>query len=847
MEGGFLTVAFHIILGSALMMGLGMIPGLALIRALDPGADRLRQVMLAPAASLLCVFGIAGWTVVIRGEHNAVVLLLVIVLVNALSATVFWQRDIVRVRRLSAWERLEEIATAAEAEGGDTTTLEEDVAAEKAHSSLLAQGRPRWLIPAMVIAALVCITPLFIFERPMGVDWLGFATLSHRLATVGTLELPAPSTGFWSYPPAFPALAAMLEEVLGFSPSDSIHLLGQLSLLAVIFGVAGAADRWGASGHTLIALALAPAIFAKAFDSGYPTVASQLGLVLGLLVLVKPPRERKKWQDLVFAFGIAFVGVIHPTGSLYLGTLLIAWMCTNRFSAQKEETHSGRLAIFSAVVLGSAVVITLGAFAPRMLEDPVFAEYGWQGGLPFLAFNGPILIGLAGWALWRWRNSFEVWLLTLWLILQFTLTFVHLFDGLVGLSILSLIAYMLYSMALHGFHVPLAVLVGILLAKNPRLTARLREISIANAPAEGTEGKSSPADGMDSVDEMDGEPTKVIRIADSDAEYHELELPAVLPDNLLKVCAAIAIVAILFAHSVAFGMAQHPELEVQTPGDRLLSDALNDLDAGSIVYVEKAHWGIRYDAPEDIGITSFPSLGLLTVNSQIQSKVERAILLNNAPVIESYGVTHALTSPRGQIGFVLAQSPHWILLANEGGSRLWSFDVSPSDPHTSAYTFPDSENCWFISDDDSKNCEFRDEPWWDSDSNHIGFGQQSVPFISEGEILLQVLDEERSHRDADVRIFVQYSSPIGLDISVSACFDSNRNDCTTKQEKSTIGGMTTIELLLHTPPITEELWITITVSGGGDTFLNPAGLSGRSDRIVDQSGLWLHWVEVRDL
>ena len=846
MEGGFLGVVYHIILGSALLMGLGMIPGLALIRALDPGADRLRQVMLAPAASLLCVFGIAGWTVVLRGEHNAVTLLAVLVVINALSATVFWQRDIVRVRRLSAWERLEEIASAAESEGGDTTTLEEDVAAEKVHSSLLEQGRPKWLIPAMVIAGLVCISPLIIFERPMGVDWLGFATLSHRLATVGTLELPAPSSGFWSYPPAFPALAAMLEEVLGFSPSDSVHLLGQISLLAVVFGVAGAADRWGASGHTLIALALAPAIFAKAFDSGYPTVASQLGLVLGLLVLVKPPRERRNWQDLIFAFGIVFVGVIHPTGSLYLGTLLIAWMCAHRFSAQKEESHSGRLAILSAVVLGSAVIITLGAFAPRMLEDPVFAEYGWQGGWPFLVFNGPIIIGLAGWALWRWRNSFEVWLLTLWLILQFIITFVHFFDGLVGLSVLSLVAYMLYSMALHGFHVPLAVLAGILLARNPRLTARLREIGIVKSQSDDAEGLSSGDEATAVIGEAH-EPTTVIHIEDSDAEYIELELPEPVQENWLKAAAAIAIVAILFAHSVAFGLAQHPELEVQTPGDRLLSDALHDLDEGSIVYVETAHWGIRYDAPMDIGITSFPSLGLLTVNSQIQWKVERAIIMENAPVIASYSVTHALTSPRGQIGFVLAQSPHWILLANEGGSRLWSFDASPSDVHTSAYTFPDSDSCWLVSNSETTACEYRDEPWWESDTSHIGYGQQSIPFITEGEMLLRVMDEERSHRDVDVRVFVQYSAPIGLNVSVSACFDSNREDCTTIHEPSTNGGMRTIELLLHTPAVSEAMWLTVTVDGGGDTFLNPAGLSGRGDRIVDESGLWLHWVEVRDL
>ena len=114
---------FSILLGSILLIGLGLIPGLALIRILDPGADQLRQVMLVPAASLLVLYGLAGWLVVLRGEHSVGFLVLAILAVNVLSATLGWQRESVRVRRLSAWERLEEIEAAAEAEAG-TVELE---------------------------------------------------------------------------------------------------------------------------------------------------------------------------------------------------------------------------------------------------------------------------------------------------------------------------------------------------------------------------------------------------------------------------------------------------------------------------------------------------------------------------------------------------------------------------------------------------------------------------------------------------------------------------------------------------------------------------------------------------
>ena len=70
MEGGFFAILLHTILGGGLLIGLGLIPGLALIRILDPGADKLRQMMLAPAASLLILFGLAGWLVVLRGVQS---------------------------------------------------------------------------------------------------------------------------------------------------------------------------------------------------------------------------------------------------------------------------------------------------------------------------------------------------------------------------------------------------------------------------------------------------------------------------------------------------------------------------------------------------------------------------------------------------------------------------------------------------------------------------------------------------------------------------------------------------------------------------------------------------------
>ncbi len=815
MEGGFFDILLHLILGGGLLIGLGLIPGLALIRILDPGADKLRQMMLAPAASLLILFGLAGWLVVLRGEHSVGALVMMILLVNVVAATVGWQREIVRVRRLSAWERLEEIAEAAEAEGG-TVNLEDDVIAEKRHAELIATGRPAWLPVALIISAIVCLSPLFILQRPMGVDWLGFATLSHRLAETGSLTLPEPNVGRWAYPPAFPALAAFLETATGLPPADCIHLLGHLTLFAVIWGVAGAADRWGASATTLLAITLAPALFAKSFDSGYPTVASQLGLVLGLLVLVKPPRERSKKMDLLFAFGVAFVGVIHPTGSLYLGTLLLAWLGAHRFSAQSESTHTARLAIISSVVVGGAMVVVMGIFAPRMLDTPVWAEYGWQGGLPLILFNGPILIGLACWALYRFRNSFEVWLLGLWLLLQWSLTGVHIFDGLIGIPILTLISYMLYSMALHAFHIPLAILVGILLAKVPRLTPRLRERHLN----EEYEEDEIIADG--------GEMSMI-----------ELDIANPLERSPLRAMMAIALIGMLFAHIVIIQVAANPDLEVQTPGDRAIHDWIVALPEDSIIYTETAHWGILYDVPSELGTTSFPSLGLLTVERSIQSKVEKAIIQDDITTLKEYEITHAFTSPRGQLGHVLATSDYWALLEDQEGSRLWQFVPETSDASVkqSQFIFPEEIDC-------SEECEWRLDPWYHADSAHLEIREELVPFFTDGETDFKNITLPRSHRDSDLLIHVQHSGSVGMQIHVSVC-DSNTDKCSTASTISA-GGHEATSVLHHTDFL-GEIEVYIEVEGGGATWFNPAGLSGRSDRILDEEGAWLHWVEVRNL
>ena len=121
MEGELGVILWQVIVGGALLFGIGLFPGLAILRVLDPGADRFRRMLLVPALSLMVSYGISGWMVILTGKFDLAVLLLLLIAANGLSIAGLWQRDVVRVRRLSPWERLQEkveISDDDESEGG---------------------------------------------------------------------------------------------------------------------------------------------------------------------------------------------------------------------------------------------------------------------------------------------------------------------------------------------------------------------------------------------------------------------------------------------------------------------------------------------------------------------------------------------------------------------------------------------------------------------------------------------------------------------------------------------------------------------------------------------------------
>ena len=341
----------------SLGLEVAILPGLALARRLDVEGDWKRQLMLSPALGLLSCLGLAGFCFILELSLETLTTLLILANIAAIVA--------IRVE-LNPEPRLVNI------------------------------DRSPWFWIFTTIACFIAITPLS-YIRPMGVDWIGFASLTDSISRTGGFILSEPSVGEWIYPPAFPMLAAWL----GGSAHLSVFWLGVMCFVALLLGIAAVGEKMGCGHWTIMAMLLAPALFAKNLDSGFPTVASQLGLVVILMMF----GEKLRWE--IVAITAVIVAMIHPTGLIYLTTLVVAQLI---ISKREAFTITDRI---QSVILAIAILLVVFALAPAFDGKAVFAEYGWQGGAPMLMYGG-LLLPLAIWATWTMRDDSKAMTLALW-------------------------------------------------------------------------------------------------------------------------------------------------------------------------------------------------------------------------------------------------------------------------------------------------------------------------------------------------------------------------------------------------------------------------------------------------
>ena len=763
------------------LLAISIIPGYALCKVLDGTADKWRKAMLSPALGLLLIYGVCG-LVVLSGLWTWGFTSAVILLLNTL-AIAHLKRRINEEKGLTPWQKLEAAMHGMVMESDDQEITDE-VAAQQWFQS--HRGKFGFAVGGVLCLGILLL-PVF-QKLPFGVDWIGFAVLAGQISEHGSMALTGINNGSWTYPPAFPALAGWLGDTIDIDSGQAVFQLGHYSLAVLIIGAAGAMDHHGAGGQFYVTMALGFGLFAKAYDSGYPTVASQLGIVVGLLVLLRPSSSRGAHHTRGFILAVSCVALIHPTGMIYLGMMMIAHIIIGLSLRDEYGENLQKLLLACSIIITVTAAISIVFLAPRMLDAAVFAEYGWQGGRPMITFNGLLLL-FSLTAAWKLRNTVEARLILSWIGCLWLLTSIHLIEGLQDIPVLSLLSYTLYSMGLHAFHIPLAALGALYL---------------------------SPSTGLNSLESKRG-----LLSINWDPSTNE---------KITKVVTASVLLAVMLANIIALQIAQHDELRPVTSGDLKIREAIENLPPDSIIYTENNHWGHIYDLSSDYQSTSIPTLGLLKIDSTIHPLATSAIKYDNVTKIIELGIDYAITSPIGTIGWRLAESRYWSIIEDFDGSRLWQFNQAGNSQQS--ILAPVNENSCI------ENCDFRLAPWRDNRYTALdGMSHDSRAFIEEGK-------NSQIRFDLTRTAFVGSTSCLFFE-SVGNIdeFTINVNSQSSTVDNTNSGWHAHCFILSQTFNS-----IPMEISWDDDCsssiWLNPSGLSGRGDRIFDTTGIRLHWLEI---
>ncbi|HJM54823.1 MAG TPA: hypothetical protein QGI72_01105 [Poseidonia sp.] len=761
-------------LGSiAVVLAPSLLPGWALSSVLDGSSDRLRKILLSPALGLLVIYGLSG-ILLLLNLWSPLTMIMSLLITNAIAWKMMNTRHEVLAQR-TRWQMLEA------AMHGEISKEDDPVLSKEAEMQLMFRESRR--LPLFIISVAMACTALLppLLQRiPFGVDWIGFTVLAQQVALEGNLNLSGTNQGFWTYPPAFPSLAAYIVEMTSVDAATAVFQLGHYSLFVLLLGLMGAFDRHGAGSYGMFGIGLGLGLFAKTFDSGYPSVASQLGLVVGVLVLFRPTQQRQRHHTLGLVLALVCVALIHPTGAIYLATLMLCHVLHGiQLDDEAHQELMRKFAILASAFITIGFTIALVVIAPRLFDEAVFSEYGWQGGKPMLVYNGFLLI-IAVFAGWSLRNTLEgrigmTWFACLWL-----LSTVHLVEGLQHIPILSLLSYTLYSMALHAFHVPLAVLVVLWWSPTTQLTVLKEE--------------KSP---------------------------FFKSMPKPLSVGLM----AVLILGTIFAQSVAVMLSSHDELLSITPGDLSIREDIEDIEG--VIYTENMHWGYLWNLPEQLDSTSIPTLGLVHLTGSEHSNATRALFSDNVTYFLEHNMRHALTSPLGTMQWSLSNSSYWSPAVNRDGAILWSLQLD-GDAEIPALQA--------IKENDCSQCESRLDPWRDHRfRDPLGLGDSRL-FIKEGTSATVTVTRPVGDFSELCLVYETIGNTKGMDIQSDKGLErpyqslktqaGYHHHCMELKEDESISQI-------------NFLW----ESEEPSRFINPLGLSGRDNVMIDSTGVRLQWFE----
>jgi len=757
-------------------------PGLALLRILDASADTFRKSLLCFPIGLLALYGISGFLFVLQ-FWSVINLTMALVFVNALSIAFLLRKVHVERTTHTQWQKME-----AAIHGLVLSESEPEIEQEVVAQQWFQNNRNPLLQIAAACFCLLTLVPILIFDRPFGVDWIGFSTLASNVGHTGTFDVQSPNVGLWTYPPAFPTTLAWITNLTGSPIEQVILILGHLSLFALLLGIWGSMDRLGAGASSVLAMGASFALFAKVFDSGYPTVASQLGLIVGLLIVLRPIQQSLRHHIIAFVFLSFCAALIHPTGAIYLAALLVASLLTRQRLSDEDRAQQKPIFLASIIIVTSMFVIALIYFAPRMLSEPVFAEYGWQGGKPMLMFNGPLML-FAAVSIYLGRTSLEVRLLSLWFLGLWLLSFVHLIEGLANIQVLSLLSYTLYSMALHAYHIPLAVIVGLLASRSTSFTT-----------------------------------------VDDSKHWFGLEMDPFLRPMYSATFLVVLLLGAMLGIGLLTNLSSHDELHATTSGDGELRAYLLEHPPDKYVYTENVHWGHSYAFDTSVQTTSIPTLGLLTLDESIQPAATTALRMNDVRTLNQLGIGYAVSSPIGTIALTLGSSPYWSMEQSFEGARYWKLWDNPSPSRVSSAAGLDPRTC-----EEMKGCELKQDPWRNHRfSDPLDRGDERIVLSKKGTYTWNEVVNDSNVQGLH-KICIVYEQ-----IGSFESYNINLNDQSLDLVKNPGWNFE-----CHNLQLSQRLDVEFELSADGSSWINPLGFSGRSTEIIDSTGIRIHHIEFK--
>ena len=717
---------------------LTLLPGLGLATSLHPQGDRVQRWCAAPALGLAALASTYG-VLALFGVWSMWVAMLLTVLVQVWGFLMLRRASSPSVSEREAWFRAQ-------------------------------RAQPRMWLGGLI--ALLALLPVLVSDTPQGVDWVGFTALAHHLAERGAFV--SASGHSWLYPPGLPAMLAFLADITGL-PLPSVGLaIGQFTLVALLLGMCSALDRHGAGGEGILAMLLAVGVFSKVLDSGWPTVLS-LCLIpfnLGGMLEVEGPRAGKRLTLVFSAIASAF---LHPVGAVLLLLLLVADVATHGLAKGPLD----RLRSDVGVLVGLVVLLVCVALLSQDVRlDAPFAEDGWQGGWPMLAYGSPLL-WLAAWAGWCLRGYREPRLLVAWLLLTWGLSLVQLLpEGVRGAALTNLGAG-LYAMGMYAFHLPAAALLALWWSDSTSLRG----------------AEASPKFFV-----VEGDPCPARPIAFG------------------------LVVVVLMASVAATGamvrLWDHEETLAVAPGDLEVAEHLRALSGEGVVYAEQAPWGEAM-VLSGLNVTVGVDLGAHDGPTSLHTRATQAVLTDDVATLEALGVNWAISSPLGALGWTLERSSWWEEVHEVSGSRAWALRAQPVGQFLGAAVLMEASCA-------DRSCTMRPDPWVDqrwNDPHELGPDRATID--APGASSLSYLWPDAVQDEPALMCI--HIERVGSLASGAVAVGAWSADLTGPAGHDRLCG----EALPEGP-------LNVTLEGASTPWLDPAGASGRSDRVLGVDGLRLH-------